>query len=1020
MGCLEDDTIVAYVERRLPAADRARVMDHLETCSDCLTITNEVMGSGEHNPEPVIADADTIHAGPPSNMMMARPPAPPERGLVVGRYTVLELIGQGGMGSVYAAHDPQLDRKVAIKLVRSDRLAEAADRARLSREARAMAKLSHPNVVTVHDAGQVEQGVFIAMEFVEGTTLARWLHEAPRSWEEVRDVFLLAGKGLAAAHAAGMVHRDFKPENVLIDPTGRVAVTDFGLAVVTGGGPPSSVPLAPSSAPGITQTGALVGTPSYMSPEQYNGGTVDARSDQFSFAVAFYEGLYRDRPFQGASIAQLREAVTRGVIPNPSTEARANVPEHLWRLVTRALSTEPEERFPTMDALLAQMVATPSTVPDAPPLPPPPSRGRTRSNLALALAGLAAALAAILLMRARSPVATLPVHVTPAGTGATPTAGTAPRAAVLIEALDNRTGDALLDGTLGAVLSTALYPSTALDPYEGPMLRTLTSELAEQGAPGDAGPERALVASGRRTVVVRGAATAEGGGFALKLTARDAATDAVVLEQAASGPTPAALLPHALRFAGGLRAALGEPGARDRAARPLSQSLEALHAWVAGKALNRSGDYFGAIEQLKRAAVTDPELIDAHWSLGLAFCNVTSNQEGARELEIALAHSDQLEERERLMLLGDYYGAVGRYPESVAAYEQLLSKWPGDPNAEMRVVGTALDAGEWRLATELGRRAVAHHPTMVVPRSNLVLALVAGGAFDDALREGEATLAQFTQTPRYTSVFVGITQALLGHTDKARDVYAQSAAADAEFADEASADLALYEGRLDDAQALLQRQIDLALARHAAPDARTEYMVLAELLLRRGDAKGATAAGKAAMGGGSVRNVYLGARVLCEAGHAAEALAATRSWADDPNVDYRMHAKLVEADAAAAHQRWKEAVSSYKDAVRMENTWMGHARLGEAYARQGAWADAQRELELCVARRGEAAIYATPSLHQLSPVYFWLARAKDGAHDADAADAYADFLAREPAPQHDPLADDARRRLAVLRGAKTP
>jgi tetratricopeptide (TPR) repeat protein len=261
------------------------------------------------------------------------------RGALVGRYVILERIGAGGMGVVYAAYDPELDRKVAVKLLRRDRLPRDADR-RL-REAQALARLTHPNVVAVHDAGTFGDRVFLAMELVEGETLRRWLAAAPRSWREVLDRFLPAGRGLAAAHAAGLVHRDFKPENVLLGRDGRVRVVDFGLAKALGEGTPEGL----EAPPGLAR-----GTPSYMAPEILRGLAADARSDQFSFSVALWEALHGERPFAGAGgRGELREA-----------PAGSRVPAWLRGVVARGLQADPAARHATMDDLLRKLESDPA------------------------------------------------------------------------------------------------------------------------------------------------------------------------------------------------------------------------------------------------------------------------------------------------------------------------------------------------------------------------------------------------------------------------------------------------------------------------------------------------------------------------------------------------------------------------------------------------------------------------------------------------------------------------------------
>src|SRR5258708_23662444 len=238
------------------------------------------------------------------------------RGLSLGRYIVLNKLGRGGMGVVYAAYDPELDRKVAVKLLRAEADTKSnarAAQARLLREAQAMARLSHPNVISVHDVGALRTQVFIAMEFVEGKTLTRWLKEKPLTPREIVQTFLQAGKGLAAAHAAGLVHRDFKPDNVLIGNDGRIQLLDFGFARavedVVGYAPtlPPQVVASGLSTPRqlearLTRSGAFLGTPAYMAPEQLLRTTIDARADPFSFCVALYEALYGKRPLSAQPV----------------------------------------------------------------------------------------------------------------------------------------------------------------------------------------------------------------------------------------------------------------------------------------------------------------------------------------------------------------------------------------------------------------------------------------------------------------------------------------------------------------------------------------------------------------------------------------------------------------------------------------------------------------------------------------------------------------------------------------------
>ncbi|HEX6900970.1 MAG TPA: serine/threonine-protein kinase [Thermoanaerobaculia bacterium] len=317
---------------------------------------------GPSNQNPADPSTETVFLGG-----RAAPPLraeSTERGTVVGRYVILERIGTGGMGVVYAAYDPELDRKVALKLLRPDRVAGKDQRVRLLREAQAIARLSHPNVVTVHDTGAVGDQIFIAMEFVAGRTLRQWLREEKPTWRQVVEVFLLAGRGLAAAHAAGLVHRDFKPDNVLLGADGRARVADFGLARSVGEAAEASPESPPSSGSGpllaspLTQPGAAMGTPPYMAPEQIRGEAVDARSDQFSFCVSLYEAFYGERPFEGRDSKEIAAAVERGASP-PSG---SRVPQRIREALMRGLSADPAHRYPSMTDLLRDLERDPAAV----------------------------------------------------------------------------------------------------------------------------------------------------------------------------------------------------------------------------------------------------------------------------------------------------------------------------------------------------------------------------------------------------------------------------------------------------------------------------------------------------------------------------------------------------------------------------------------------------------------------------------------------------------------------------------
>ncbi|HUJ59957.1 MAG TPA: serine/threonine-protein kinase [Kofleriaceae bacterium] len=300
--------------------------------------------------------ADGLGAAPTVRLHGAGDDGDGEMPMMVDRFVIEDELGAGGMGRVYVAYDPTLDRRVAVKVLR-DRVGVDVEQAhaRMAREARAMARLRHPHVVTVHEVGTDRHGLYIVMEYVAGGTLRGWLARTPASsWQEIVAMYVLAGRGLVAAHAAALVHRDFKPDNVLVGDDGRVLVGDFGIANVYGAEPARE----PSSAePGAerTRTGSVMGTPPYMSPEQHAGGAVDARTDQFAFCAALYEALYGVRPFAGETNTEIAERALRGELTPPARDPGA--PARVRAAILRGLRGSPDQRFPSMVPLLAELTA---------------------------------------------------------------------------------------------------------------------------------------------------------------------------------------------------------------------------------------------------------------------------------------------------------------------------------------------------------------------------------------------------------------------------------------------------------------------------------------------------------------------------------------------------------------------------------------------------------------------------------------------------------------------------------------
>jgi eukaryotic-like serine/threonine-protein kinase len=326
MACLDDLTVTNLVGNVLAEPERGAALAHLDECASCYELVAAI--------------------GSPRATREAARLAPGE---TVGRYVVERIAGAGAMGIVYAARDPSLERTVAIKCVAGPGDPQARDR--MIREAKAMAQLSHRNVVTVFDVGEHDDDVFFAMELVPGRTLRDWLADRERGVRELVAVLADAGRGLAAAHAAGIVHRDFKPDNVLIAGDGRALVTDFGLARAQV--EIDAAPLADAAVVDLTVTGQVIGTPVYMAPELLAGSAATPASDQYSFSVVAYEALTGARPFEGKTLGDLRAAIARGPV-------LAELPAHLRRVLARGLAADPAERYDSLEGLLAELVRDPA------------------------------------------------------------------------------------------------------------------------------------------------------------------------------------------------------------------------------------------------------------------------------------------------------------------------------------------------------------------------------------------------------------------------------------------------------------------------------------------------------------------------------------------------------------------------------------------------------------------------------------------------------------------------------------
>jgi predicted Ser/Thr protein kinase len=370
--CLDANIVQDLMSGALDTGARFAVIHHLDSCADCrelLVITardsikDQLLDTRPYGDEAALTETKASDGKRASDDALAETVAPddlaaletkprvvsakPTSGSSFGRYQLLEKLGAGAMGVVWRADDPELGRKVAVKLLKRP---DASLTERLVREARSMAQVNHPNVVAVYDVGVHDGATYIAMELVKGQSLRAWQSAKRHTVPELVEAYVSAGRGLAAAHAAGLVHRDFKPDNVLVGEDGRIRVTDFGLAAAK---PGESGADHPAGDVNLTTSGSVLGTPAYMAPEQFENGNVDSRTDQFNFCVSLYEALYGERPFPGRTFEQLGKNVRAGKV-NPPPEGTA-ISRGVRAILLRGMAVKPGDRYPTMDHLLAEL-----------------------------------------------------------------------------------------------------------------------------------------------------------------------------------------------------------------------------------------------------------------------------------------------------------------------------------------------------------------------------------------------------------------------------------------------------------------------------------------------------------------------------------------------------------------------------------------------------------------------------------------------------------------------------------------
>jgi eukaryotic-like serine/threonine-protein kinase len=943
--------------------------------------------------------AVTISAGPQPSKKSGISAFLSPGALLANRYEIVQLLGEGGMGAVYKARDRELERVIALKIIRPDLVGHEWILQRFKQELILARQITHRNVIRIYDLGEAAGMKFITMEHIEGETLKAILQrEGKLSPTETASIIRQACQGLEAAHAEGVIHRDLKPGNIMRDNQGRIVVMDFGLAhsvevpQVSSAFGAGDDPRRTQSQLYQSQPGTLVGTPAYMAPEQASGEEADARCDIFALGIICFELLTGKLPFEAATAAEaLRNR--RRQKPKALSEVDASVPRSLSKIVERCLQTERDVRYQTAANVSADL----------------------DDYLApfLRKAWKWMAVAAVLLL-AGTQFVVQQRFSQKSGTQHAPVS-------VLIADFKNETGEPVLDGTLEPAFGTALEGASFITGYDRAQARKIAAQL-QPGATGLDEPLARLVATRENVpVIVSGSISSKKGIYDVEVKAIDS-TNGKLLVSAEDTANKKDILVTVGRLAARVRKRLGDAtpeSVQVAAAETFSAaSLEAAHEYALGQEMHVAGKWDAAIAHYTKAVELDPNLGRAYAGIAVADFNSGRRQEADQYYALALSKIDRMSDREKYRTRGVYYLVVSHNPDkAIDELAKLVELYPAD---NLGMAGLALAhfyKRDMQGALDVARHVVELWPNNTPQRNNLGLYAMYAGDFQSGIREQRTVLQM---NPDFVLAYVGLALSQMGEGefDQARDTWQKLDKIGPDGASAAAvglADMYLYQGSAADAATLLQKAA-IVDEQNKNPDAAAvKWATLAQdelSLSRTGPAQAAL--GRALADSKETSVLFWVSRVYEGLGQQANALAISKQLSSRLEPDARAYAKLIEGEVELQHGRAGQAIALFQDSQKIADTWLGRFDLGRAYVQAEAYAEADSELELCLKRRGEAtAVFLdeAPTYHLFAPVYYYLGRAQEGLKSPAAADSFKTFLAMKPKGT-DPLVADARRRLA--------
>jgi tetratricopeptide (TPR) repeat protein/predicted Ser/Thr protein kinase len=910
--------------------------------------------------------------------------------VLADRYEILKMLGEGGMGAVYKAKDRELDRLVALKVIRPELAGHASILQRFKQELILARKITHRNVIRIYDLGVFEGLRFITMEFIEGQDLASLLEERKFTPEEAVKILRQVCDALHAAHVEGVVHRDLKPQNIMLESSGRVVVMDFGLA-------------RSMEATGMTQAGALMGTPAYMSPEQAKGLPADERSDIFSLGIIFYQMLTGQLPFQ-ADTALASMLLRTQAPPAPPIQVDPAVPQQLSDIVMKSLAVNLPDRYQTT-ALLGKDLHDweEGTLHKVIVTPPMAMMSESKTGRWIALA----VVVALLIM---------------AGVYAgyrrlkTPVRPTTPMT-VLISDFDNHTGDAVFTGTLESTLKLALEGASFISAYD----RTRMRDLGLKAISGKFDEPKAeeIAASQGLNVVVSGVLDRHGSDYRLSTRAVQTVTGKVLATAEATAPNKDQVLFAVTKLGSVVRKALGDSTSESEQRLSMETlsagNLEAVHEYAAGLDTLSAGKFADAQAHLARAVDLDPNFGMAYTIMASAARNQGKFQEAEQYIRDAIQRSGHMTERERYRTRAYLYFLTGDYQKCVDEYGALLDRYSADTGAYTNIAVCLVHMHNVPRALELARRAVTILPKRAIYHSNLAMDLAYTDDFPAATKEADETVKL-----GYVNGYLIQAFAYLGQEqpDKAVEAYQNLAKSIPSDAATGLADVAIYEGRYSDAVKMLETgaKEDLSARQPDKDAAATKYWMLAHVqALRNQKAAGLAAAKLALDNSNAFQTRLVAAQVYAEFGEDAKAQELATGLGNELQVEPQAYAKIIQGEMALKKGDSHGAVKFFTDANNLLDTWLGRFDLGQAYLAAGAFTEADSEFDRCIKRRGEAlSLFLDLSTYgYFPPVYYFQGRAREGMKTAGFADSYKKYISIRGKAGEDALLADARKRTGL-------